>query len=154
MAVGDMINAECTRLDCTDIFYSSSTVLAGGYRESAISSLDAAFPREHDDCTDEYEYFSDSDLDEEEYSADDKTVATDSDGKQKVDGKGFINLTQPDRGSSESAMVYSEQDTFPVGGSSQQPVYTTGQRGKVVVLSDVALRTYVALIFLWLTQQD
>lgn len=41
-------------------------MLAGGYRENTISSLDAPFPEGHSASTDQYEYFSDSDLDEED----------------------------------------------------------------------------------------
>lgn len=41
-------------------------MFTGGYRENAISSLDAPFPKDHNASTEEYEYFSDSGLDEED----------------------------------------------------------------------------------------
>ncbi len=67
-----MTTVKHVHLNNTDVC-AFSPVLAGGYLESSISSLDTTFPEERDDFTDEYEYFSDSDLDDEEYSEDDKT---------------------------------------------------------------------------------
>ena len=41
-------------------------VLSGGYREAKISPLDEDFTLDHATSTEEYEYMSDSDLDDEE----------------------------------------------------------------------------------------
>lgn len=38
--------------------------MTGGYRENKLSPLDAPFPADLKDHTSEYDYFSDSDLDE------------------------------------------------------------------------------------------
>ena len=41
-------------------------MLAGGYKEGSIVPLDGALPSEYDASTEDYDYLSDSDLDDEE----------------------------------------------------------------------------------------
>ena len=53
-------------------------MLAGGYKEASISPLDDPFPSDQQSSIDDYEYLSDSDLDDEELSLEDAGLADES----------------------------------------------------------------------------
>ncbi|KAF7790010.1 hypothetical protein EIP86_000958 [Pleurotus ostreatoroseus] len=107
-------------------------LLSGGFREDKISSLASSFPQDMPDFTNEYEYSSDSDLDDTEIPA--ERCGSNRSEHGAEDG---LEVTQSDPGCQEEKVEN-------VTGPSQTPsheVKIVGPRGKVVLLPDVAFKT-------------
>ncbi|KAJ3558090.1 hypothetical protein NM688_g1119 [Phlebia brevispora] len=121
-------------------------LLAGGYREDAITSLDDPFPKDRPDSTEEYEYYSDSDLDdEEEHGAElDLDFNLELNDSEKAEPKAQESATKP---AIPTWSASKGPDEKPLIAVSSQPTKHIGGRGRVIVLPDIAFTTLKSLIF-------
>ncbi|KAM5532553.1 hypothetical protein V8D89_013759 [Ganoderma adspersum] len=135
-------------------------VLTKGFLESGVTDMDAPFPSTRDSYTEEYDYASDSDLEdaplEETKSSEQVTYVNDSvSANQLVLEEGQQSGVQSDEGVTMTPLE--EDNSEAVASLKEEKPGTTrdvstrlgspSRRGRVVFIEDIAFRTWRTFIF-------
>ncbi|KAH9910216.1 uncharacterized protein BXZ73DRAFT_58985 [Epithele typhae] len=118
-------------------------VLAGGFGESVVTTWDDMFPEDRPSFTEEYDYTSDSDL--EDFPSDELDSSADSQDGTVAQGEAQPGVL----GSPTEAEEVEEKHQADVKGKAVGNTISsfTGRKGRVVFIQDIAYRTWLAFVF-------
>lgn len=119
-------------------------VLAGGYKEEKLSFLDDPFPSDEDSSIDDYDYLSDSDLDEEEEDCQGQDVEeAGTEDDLRVEKNSKVRPRTNLHAQLCSTLVQLPIESAQKSMKENTQIVATGRRGRVITLPDVAYQTCV-----------
>jgi hypothetical protein len=127
-------------------------LLGGGFREDDIEYLDAGFPQNRMSSTEEYDYFSDSDLEDDEEESEIKEQKNDvAPPPLTIETAELSTKSQRQAKSvTDDSFITNMAEAPSIGMalvSDLSGVSPPGRRGRVIVIREVAYKTLRALIY-------